>query len=131
MTTNTTRIASIIAPGLALLVLSACATAKADDDVLDGYTLTGETRRCLPSDRIRSVTALGETAVIFRLGANDLYINRVGPGCKGAADPFRRLQYDVRGGSLCTNETLRVVANGDNLTAGFCRLDVFEQVTAR
>ena len=108
----------------------ACATQGADPAAsLDRFTFTGEKINCLSPRDITGITPLDETAVLFRARVNKLYINRVGPGCNGADNAFRRLQYDVNAGSLCRNETLQVVDNNDNLTAGFCRLGAFEEVT--
>ena len=109
-------------------VLVACATSASSEDALADYEFTGESRNCLAPRDITSLTALDEETILFRAKVNRLFINRVGPGCNGADNPFRRLQYDVNAGSLCKNETLKVVDNGDNLTAGFCRLNVFEEV---
>lgn len=128
--------ASIAAAIAGAVMIAGCAAQAAEGDPLaadelDAYELTGETARCIPANQIRSVTALSEEVILFRVRVKDYYINRVGPGCNGADNPFRRIQYEINAGSLCRNETLRIVDNGDSLTAGFCRLNTFEQVVEK
>lgn len=124
------------AAALAGLTAAGCATEavaeRADarsaeaDRVLADYQVTGETRSCLPLRSIDQIDPLDDTRWLITTRGGDTYLNEVSRGCSQAASDFTYLQYSTPTGSLCTNEIVRVIDRGGNVTVGSCGLREYQ-----
>lgn len=98
------------------------------DTVLDEYEFTKKTKTCLSTSRVRSVRALGDGHILFRVGASNIYINQTRSACRGADNGFTRIEYEVHGGLLCKNQRVSVVDNTSGIARGACALGAFQRL---
>ncbi|MEQ8934535.1 MAG: hypothetical protein RIE56_01935, partial [Amphiplicatus sp.] len=122
--------------GAATLAAS-CATGAAVQRVNEGaaetlakYEPTGETERCVNTSRISQMTAVDENTLLFRLGVNDYYVNKVRGRCNGATYSSNRFQYKVTGSQLCSIDIIDVV-DTSGFIAGTCSLGEFEELALK
>lgn len=119
--------AAVIALGL-----SAAANSQSNEERADArlaqFTETGETRSCLSTTRIRSITPLDDSRWLVTTRGGDTYLNEVGRGCFGAASPFSYIEYRVPGGQLCRGEIVRVIDSSARMTRGACGLGEYQRL---
>lgn len=97
-------------------------------DALTAFELSGESRSCLSTRRIRDIEPIGESEWLVELTNGSYYLNRVGRGCRNAGEPFSYMQYTTYGGNLCRGEIVRIIDNSGHFTRGSCSLGDFEQL---
>ena len=118
----------------ATLAAVGCATAKPSDPQmtekaaakLAKFDVTGETKRCIGSNLIRSIDALDDWHFLVTTTSGDYYLNKVSGRCSGAGSLSNRLQYSTTTGQLCRNEFIEVVENSSGFSLGSCSLGDFE-----
>ena len=128
---------------LAVAALNACATSEAADaepeilseksqKTLDRFELTGDTRTCVPTRRIRSIKALSDDLLLVRAGTNSYYLNTPTTTCGKATRHSSALTYRIDGvPSLCAGEIITVVSNRSGAVGtvlGGCTLGEFREV---
>ena len=96
---------------------------------LSAFDTTGEKLRCVHSYEINQTRVLDDATVLFRLRANDEYVNRLRRLC-----PMLKIQggfsYTVHGDSaLCRGDAIRVLDSTGGGAA--CMLGDFEKVAER
>jgi len=132
-----TDMRTILLIGAAALAAS-CATGgertervnKAAAETLAKYEPTGEKERCISTSRIDQMTAVDEKTLLFRLGVNDYYVNKVRGRCNGATFSSNRFQYKVTGSQLCSIDIIDVV-DTSGFTTGACSLGEFEELALK
>lgn len=127
---------NILLIGAAALAAS-CATGAAVERVnksaaetLAKYEPTGEKERCVSASRIDQMTAVDEKTLLFRLGVNDYYVNKVNGRCNGATFSSNRFQYKITGSQLCSIDIIDVV-DTSGFTTGTCSLGEFEELALK
>jgi len=131
---------------LALAAIAACATSAASETAdtepaalsdkaqktLDSFELTGDTRTCVPTRRIRSIKALSDDLLLVRVNSNDYYLNTPTSSCEDATKSSTALRYQIDGvPNLCTGETVNVISNRSGtagLVLGGCALGDFQEL---
>lgn len=121
--------AAVIALGLGAAAQSQSAEERADAR-LSQFTQTGETRSCLSTTRIRSITPLDDSRWLVTTRGGETYLNEVSRGCFGASSPFSYIEYRVPGGQLCRGEIVRVVDQSAHMTRGACGLGEYQRLEA-
>ncbi|MCH8489990.1 MAG: DUF6491 family protein [Oceanicaulis sp.] len=119
--------AAVIALGLSAAAHSQSTQERADARLAQ-FTETGESRSCLSTTRIRSITPLDDSRWLVTTRGGDTYLNEVSRGCFGASSPFSYIQYRIPGGQLCRCEIIRVVDTSSNMSRGACGLGEYQRL---
>ncbi|MFC3051596.1 hypothetical protein [Kordiimonas pumila] len=78
------------------------------DKALDGYTRTGEMKRCLSPSRIRQTRVVDDNNIIFEVSGREKYLNTLPHKCSSLGF-HEAIAYEVRGGFLCSGDIFRVI----------------------
>jgi hypothetical protein len=128
--TISAMVAGVGSAGCATQAGSSSAEARAAeaDAILAEYTVTGETRNCLRLHSVDSIDPLDDTRWLITMRNGDTYLNEVSGACSQASSGFTYLHYATSGGSLCSNEIVRVLDRGTNTQVGSCGLNQYQQL---
>ena len=95
-------------------------------------SLYPEEQRCLPLHRIRSVTALDERHVVFRMGRREYYLVQFQHRCPGLRRNDPVAYETLNGMSVCSHDTMRGLLRygiGDNRLGPPCAIPGFQQLS--
>lgn len=119
--------AGVLAAGAAFL---GSASAVPDEDALDRFDRTGETVKCV-NMRGTDITPIDESRLLFRVGANDYYLNETRGQCNDIDSNFTRIEVKLFGSQICSGEIIRVVNQAGGVFQGACSLGDFEKLTKK
>ncbi|WP_420797882.1 DUF6491 family protein [Hyphococcus flavus] len=123
--------------GLAtIFAVCGCATASSDEASMSEraakrlaqFELTGESRNCLSTTQIRSITPLDDKHFLISGTGGRYYLNEVSGRCYGASRSANRIQYTTSTGQLCRNQIISVVGNTSGIFGGSCGLSDFQEL---
>lgn len=100
----------------------------ATSEILSKYELTGEMVDCINIPEIQSITAVSETAFLFKTGVHEYYLNEVSGRCARATRMNTRIEYTAPNTRLCRAQTIKIVDNGAGVFLGSCSLGEFEKL---
>ncbi len=97
-------------------------------EALAGFERSGETRTCLPINRIEQITPVDDNNWLITTRSRDTYLNTVSRGCRNADSSFTYLQYRSTG-QLCRGDIVQVMGSATRLPEGSCSIGVHERLT--
>lgn len=121
---------AIIVTAFAASSLTTASAGRPDADALDRFDRTGETQTCV-SSRSTDITAIDENRLLFKVGANDYYLNETRGACNDADSRFTRFEMKLFGSQICSGEVIRIVGQQSGIYQGACSLGDFEKLTRK
>lgn len=97
---------------------------------LEAYIMTGDSETCIHVTRIRRTEVIDGQTILFHLGRDRVYMNRLPRSCPGLARE-RAFSYTIRGSQLCSMDTIRVLEKPIMRTGAACGLGRFELLELR
>lgn len=97
---------------------------------LEAYAKTGESETCIHAIRIRRTEVIDGQTILFHLGRDHIYMNRLPRWCPGLARE-RAFSYTIRGSQLCNVDIIRVLEKPIMRTGATCGLGRFERLALR
>ncbi|MDG1995865.1 MAG: hypothetical protein P8J14_05180 [Emcibacteraceae bacterium] len=92
------------------------------------YDFAGEFKNCVKPYNIKSTRVLDNNHILFEMRGKRYLLNKLDHECPSLGFT-RQFGYTVRGGSLCGNDIINVLDNGD--TRGACGLGQFDVLTKK
>ncbi len=97
---------------------------------LEAYIKTGDSETCIHVTRIRRTEVIDGQTILFHLGRDRVYMNRLPRSCPGLARE-RAFSYTIRGSQLCSMDIIRVLEKPIMRTGAACGLGRFELLELR
>lgn len=94
---------------------------------LEEYQLTGETKNCVRTTRIRNTDIIDDNHIVFQMRNGDAYLNRLSDGCH-QLEFEGTFSYKTSIAQLCQHEIIRVVDDSNQMERGACGLGEFEEI---
>ena len=98
-----------------------------DHPDLEGYTATGEVKRCIGSREMRGTNILDNWTMRFRAGGGKYYVSRLTKECR-RLDFYQSYIRETHGGSLCAREFIYVLEGGSASPVP-CQMGEFHEYT--
>jgi len=99
------------------------------DKALAKFNRTGEMKKCLIPHRIRRTKVVDDDHIIFEITSREQYLNTLPRTCR-SLDFHQSIIYTVRGGSLCSTDTFRVL-DQPSFSGTVCQFGKFEKLVRK